>query len=130
MKIGMLAALGAAFMLAGCGSLAQNADVPQGVYVGGRATIADTSAVKIVDTGPSVQDGGRRVGGTSCKNKVWDPAPSRENAIALMKRQASELGFNAIHSVEVRNEAAAVMLNCWSAIVASGIAFHQTATAK
>jgi len=112
-------------LLAGCGTKAQNADVPQGVYLGGRPAIADTADVQIVETGPSVQDGGRRVGGTSCKNKVWDPAPSRDNAIALMKKQAQSLGFNAIHSVEVRNEAAAVMLNCWSAIVASGIAFKQ-----
>src|SRR6185312_9649094 len=79
--------LSAAALLAGCGSLAQNADVPQGVYVGGRPTIADNSNVQIVDTGPSVQNGGRLVGGTSCKNKVWDPAPSRDNAIALMKKQ-------------------------------------------
>lgn len=125
MKFRNITALCAGVLLVGCGSLAQNADVPQGVYVGGRPTIADTPNVRIVDSGPSVQQGGRKVGGTSCKNKVWDPAPSKDNAIALMKSQAAKLGFNAVHTVETHDMAAAVMLNCWSAIVASGIAFHQ-----
>lgn len=69
MKIDVLVPLGAALMLGSCGSLAQNADVPQGICVGGRATISDTSAVEIADIGPSVQDRGRRVGGTSCKTR-------------------------------------------------------------
>ncbi|MBZ0164611.1 MAG: hypothetical protein K8H74_18095 [Notoacmeibacter sp.] len=118
-------------VLSGCGTVAPNADVPQGVYfgIGKRAEIAPVDAVVIVDTGPTVQDGGRRVSGTSCKNKFWDPAPSEERAVAMMKQQAAGLGMNAIHSVEIRNEPAAVMINCWSAIVAKGIAFRHEAVA-
>jgi hypothetical protein len=83
--------------------------------------------VTIVDKGPPLAKEDQRVIGTSCKNKVWDPDPSRENAINLMKRQAADRGYNAIHSVQVIDDPAAVLKNCWSALIASGIAFKQGA---
>jgi len=118
-----------ALLVTGCGTTAPNADVNQGLtgLTGRTAVVPDTAVIEIVDTGPAVQDGGRRVFGTSCKNKIWDPAPSRDNALALMKRQAVDLGFNAIHSVQVRNDPSAIAKNCWAAIVAEGVAFTRMA---
>lgn len=113
--------------IAGCGTSAHNADVPAGVYTGlaGKPDIGDTSRVAVVPTGPSIEQGGKAVSGTSCKNKVWEPAPSEENAIALMKREAEGLSLNAVHSVSVDPDATALLKNCWSAVVAKGIAFKR-----
>lgn len=110
--------------LSGCGTTAPNADVNRGLtgLSGRTAVVADETNVVIADSGPSVAEGGRKVSGLSCKNKIWDPAPSRDNAIALMKRQAAELGFATVHSVQVRNDPSAIAKNCWSAIIAEGIA--------
>ncbi|MCF1452268.1 hypothetical protein ACQZ61_04225 [Agrobacterium vitis] len=123
-RIGLVAALGAG--LSGCGSTAQNSDV--GLVhtgLGGRAPIADVSAVEITETGPALAKEDQRVMGTSCRNKAWDPEPSRDNAINLMKQQAVSRGYNAVHSVKVFNDPAALVKNCWSALIASGIAYKQ-----
>ena len=116
-----------ALILTACGATAPNTDVAQGfVPISGRtAVVPDDAPVSVVASGPAVEAGGRRVFGTSCKNKLYDPAPSRDNALALMKRQAAELGFNAVHSVEVKDDPSPIAKNCWSAIVAEGVAFNQ-----
>lgn len=110
--------------LTGCGTVAPNSDVGL-VHTGfeGKVVVPDRSDVAITDTGPILSDEKQRVMGTSCKNKLWDPDPSRENALALMKRQAAERGYNAVHSVKVFSDPTAVAKNCWSALVASGIAY-------
>ena len=110
--------------LSGCGTVAQNSDVGL-VHVGGRANVADNGAVQIVQSGPPLSASTERVSGHSCRNKMWDPAPSDENAIALMKNQAASKGYNAIHSVQVIDDPAAIVKNCWSARIATGIAFKQ-----
>lgn len=112
-----------ATVLAGCGTMAENADIPQGFRTQHRPVIEDTSSVQIVESGPSVVQGGRRVAGTSCRHSLMDPPPSEANAVALMKRQAEQLGYNAVHSFEVKNDPLAVARNCWSAKIATGIAF-------
>lgn len=66
---------------------------------------------------------GNPVNGTSCKNKVWDADPTNERALDLMKNQAAQNGFDAIHSVKVAPDPAALAKNCWSAIHATGIAY-------
>ena len=111
--------------LAGCGTLATNSDVPSGVYVGlgGRDVIPDDTGVRVVASGPAIGQGGVRVSGESCKNKIWQPAPSRDNAVALMKRQAAERGLNIIHSMTVQDDDMALAKNCWSGIIAEGVAF-------
>lgn len=121
-----IAAIAAALMLAGCGTTAENADVPRGVYlgVGDRPAITAVDDVEITAAGPAIDEGGEAVAGTSCKNKLWDPAPSAENATALMLSQARERGFNAVHSIEVKPDPAALARNCWDAIIATGVAFR------
>lgn len=121
------ATLVAIVALTGCGSLASNSDVPTGIYTGvaGRPTIADSPSVKTVDSPSIRRSGGAEVFGTSCKNKIWEPEPSKENAIALMKRQAADLGMNVVYSVSVQSDATALLKNCWSAITAAGKAFKE-----
>lgn len=103
--------------LAGC--------VSSGFHAGARGTApVDDGSVAIVETGPSVPDGGKIVSGTSCMNLITDPAPTDEMAISVLKREARKKGFNAIHSVETRSDEAALAKNCWSAKVATGIAFN------
>lgn len=114
--------------LASCGTTAQNSDVGL-VHTGlnGRATIESTGAVEVVETGPGLSATTERVSGHSCRNKMWDPPPSRDNAIALMKQQAQSKGYDAVHSVKVINDPAAIAKNCWSALIATGIAFKKPA---
>ncbi|MBL4757482.1 MAG: hypothetical protein JKY32_07545 [Rhizobiales bacterium] len=101
-----------------------NSDVPSGIHMGPRPTIAAPGGIQIVKAGPTTLQGGEIVQGVSCKSKLWDPSPSRENAINLMKKQAAEKGFSFIHSVAVSPSAVAVAINCWTAIEAKGIAFN------
>jgi len=118
--------LGSMLVLSGCGTIAQNSDVGL-IHTGlaGRPSVTDPTGVTVVEAGPALSDEKQRVMGTSCKNKLWDPAPSRDNALALMKKQAAERGYNAVHSVTVFSDPTAIAKNCWSALVASGIAFNQ-----
>jgi len=106
----------------GCGTTpGLNTDVPNGVYAGAaRPVPTDPGGITITDDGPR----GKQVYGISCKNKMWDPNPSRENAIALMKQQAKSQGFNAIHTVIVNDEGASLLKNCWSSLQAYGIAYN------
>ncbi|MGG7519659.1 hypothetical protein ACQ3G6_17425 [Allorhizobium undicola] len=112
--------------VSGCGSIAQNNDVgPVRTGLGGRASVADVSGVEVTQTGPALVKEDQRVIGTSCRNKMWDPEPSRENALNLMKQQAKARGYNAVHSVQVYNDPAALVKNCWSALIATGIAYKK-----
>ncbi|WP_154664949.1 hypothetical protein [Allorhizobium undicola] len=112
--------------VSGCGSIAQNNDVgPVHTGLGGRASVAEVSEVEITQTGPALAKEDQRVIGTSCRNKMWDPEPSRENALNLMKQQAKARGYNAVHSVQVYNDPAALVKNCWSALIATGIAYKK-----
>ncbi|WP_018688716.1 hypothetical protein [Ahrensia kielensis] len=111
-------------VVSGCGTTAQNADVNQGLALKANA-VAEVSNVQVFETGPAGTSWRNEVKGVSCKNKLYDPAPSEANALNLMKKQAAERGFNAVHSVTVNNlGAAAVAINCWSALEAKGVAFN------
>jgi uncharacterized protein YbjQ (UPF0145 family) len=115
---------GLAVGLANCGTSSPNSDIGL-VHVAGVKTIAPVADVAIVPTGPAPASDNQKVVGTSCKNKAWDPAPSKDNAINLMKRQAAERGYNAVYSVDVKPDPSPMMKNCWSALIASGIAFKR-----
>jgi hypothetical protein len=114
---------GLALSLSSCGSLAPDTDVPQGVYlgIGDRPDLVDDASVKIVEGQPP-KSGGRPVTGTSCQNKLWEAAPTRERAIAVMKRQAKAAGMNAIYAVSTRADPNSISKNCWAAIIATGTA--------
>ncbi|WP_174804345.1 hypothetical protein [Martelella limonii] len=110
--------------LASCGTVAENADVGVGFSMGQRA-IEPVEEVQIVETGPRQTDPKQRVEGYSCKNKLWDPRASKDNAVNLMKKQAKDRGYNTVHSVTVANDPMAPIKNCWEGIMARGIAFSQ-----
>jgi hypothetical protein len=115
-------ALAAALLLTACGTPPGiNADVPTGVYAGvSRPVPAAVATVQEVATGPA---DAIEVVGISCKNKIWDPAPSAENARNLMLNKAASQGLNAVHSVTVKPISVSVIINCWQAIEARGLAF-------
>lgn len=105
-----------------CGPFVSNTDRPSGLYVGGGAPVSGDFGVAMVDQAP---EGGVQVEGISCRNKVWDPAPTDDSAIAVLRRETAEAGYNAVHLVSVERVSGAMLMNCWSAIRATGLAFNQ-----
>lgn len=109
--------------LAGCGATVSNTDKPSGVYLAGAPSVAGDFNVRLVEAAPV--SGGKPVSGVSCKNKIWDPAPSNEVAISVMRREAAKAGFDSVYLQEVAPAADALLMNCWAAIEARGLAFDQ-----
>ena len=66
------------------------------------------------------------VEGIACKNKIWDEEPTRDAAIAVLKRETAKNGYSKVRvlSIEESGFAADTAKNCWSMIVAKGIAFN------
>jgi hypothetical protein len=61
---------------------------------------------------------------TSCKNKAWDPAPTKENAILQLRSFAREKGANAIGDVFCDPPMDTNLgKNCWSSIRCTATAF-------
>lgn len=85
--------------------------------------VEDTKDVVVITDILDIE--GKLVKGTSCQNKLWDPKPSSERAILLLKRQAKELGFTKVHSVRTIDDPTAYVKNCWSAILAFGTAYNE-----
>jgi Domain of unknown function (DUF4410)/RcsF lipoprotein len=58
----------------------------------------------------------------SCRQKIWDPPASQENALAQMKLQASSIGANGITNLTCQDESSASALsqNCFSVVTCSG----------
>ena len=53
---------------------------------------------------------------TSCKQKIWDPGASQEDAIDQLRAKASRLGRNGIAGVICDDpEGMTLSKNCWSA---------------
>ncbi|MGZ9098405.1 MAG: heavy metal-binding domain-containing protein [Brevundimonas sp.] len=104
------------------------ATLPLVASCGAMVAIEDASGLSAAQQAlPIRQDadlrGGRIVGlveGHSCKNKAWDPAPSRADADRQLRLQATRLGGNAIVSVRYESRGVTVQPNCWSSITAYG----------
>ena len=58
----------------------------------------------------------------SCKNKLWDPSPTRSDALTQMKLKASEAGANGIKDISCSTEGTSLGTNCWSAMRCVGTA--------
>lgn len=117
-----LAAVLALAVVSACGPLVENTDRPTGITLGGGAPIAGDGGVSLVEAAPA---NGVEVEGISCRNKLWDPAPTNQSAIDTMRREAAAAGYNAVHLVSVGPAGNALLMNCWSAIRATGLAFNQ-----
>lgn len=117
MKRAMTAILGA--MLAGCGSFVEVVKVDE-------ANAAAVAGVKVLTR---EQLGGRKtemvqtISATSCKNKLWDPEPTRENAIEQLRVKAARIGADTVTNLFCRDEPTTNLgTNCWSAVVCEAAA--------
>ena len=113
--------IGSYAIIAGCGSLADNTDASSGINIVGSTQVVGEMA-SVVDRVPSGVTQ-TRVSGISCKNKLWDPAPSDEVAIAVLRRQVSAAGFGSVAVISVQPLTDPIAINCWAAIEAVGLAF-------
>lgn len=59
---------------------------------------------------------------TSCKNKVWDPAASQDNALAQLRLKASQLGGTAVANVACGGDGTNLATNCWQSVNCRGTA--------
>ena len=64
-----------------------------------------------------------KIEAVSCKNKIWDAAPSREDGIEQLKFKAAREGATAIGNITCSPDSSSFGKNCWSAIVCSAIAY-------
>jgi len=58
----------------------------------------------------------------SCKNKFWDPDPSRSDALTQMKLKAREAGATGIKDISCSGEGTSLGTNCWSSLRCVGTA--------
>jgi hypothetical protein len=108
--------------LAACGSTVSNTDKPTGIYIAGATEVSGDFGVSVSEERP--KNGGVEVSGVSCKNKLWEPAPTNEIAISVLKREVSNAGYDSVFITSVGPDPDALIKNCWSAIIAVGIAFN------
>ena len=107
--------------LAGCGAQVLNTDKPTGMYLGGAGAESQVSNVELVETNPP--NAGVKVEGISCANKMWETA-TEANAIEVAKREAAKLGYSKLRIASVETSGTTLAYNCWSIVVATGIAFN------
>ena len=108
--------------LAGCGSFVANSDKPRGFYLAGANEVSGDFGIKVAKNAPS--RAGEKITGISCKNKLWEAKPTNEKAVAVLKREARDAGYNTVYIISIEKDSSALLKNCWSAIKASGIAFN------
>lgn len=61
------------------------------------------------------------VEGISCKNKVWDHAATRSNAVSQARYWALELGANGITNLQCDHpRGTTTTYNCWESITCTG----------
>jgi uncharacterized protein YbjQ (UPF0145 family) len=63
--------------------------------------------------------------GFSCKNKIWDSAPSNQAALAQLRESAAKSGADGIINVSYLSGGFDLAMNCWSSITATGTAIRQ-----
>ena len=74
---------------------------------------------QVLTTGPTLE-----ISATDCKRVIEGNAPTAVIALDRLRAEAAQNGFNAIHSVVVKDTGAAALLsNCWSQVRASGVAY-------
>ena len=64
---------------------------------------------------------------TSCKNQLWDPPPSQEDAIDQLRFKTQALGGNAIINILCESvEGTSIAKNCWSSVTCYATAIKIT----
>ena len=56
------------------------------------------------------------VEGISCKNKTWEPAATKTNAINQAKYWAYEMGADALLNIQCDHPRSTTIYNCWESI--------------
>jgi hypothetical protein len=64
----------------------------------------------------------RSVQAWSCKNKLWEPPATKENAIKQLKLVAHRLGATAIMDIEFGGHGTSLSTNCWNSVIVVGMA--------
>lgn len=105
--------------LAGCGSFAPNTNASDPINIVGTTT-QDVSSVAIVDSAPA---SAVAISGIDCRNKMWDPVPTAPRAIDALRVQAMQLGKTNVYVRAIEPHPAPISINCWSALVARGLAY-------
>jgi len=60
---------------------------------------------------------------TSCKNKMWDPTPTQEDATDQLRVKAARLGGNGLLNLTCEAPSGtSVVTNCWSSLTCHGAA--------
>ena len=60
---------------------------------------------------------------TSCKNKLWDPSPTPEDATDQLRVKAARLGGNGLLNVTCETASGtSLVTNCWSSLTCHGAA--------
>jgi hypothetical protein len=60
---------------------------------------------------------------TSCKNKLWDPSPTAEDATDQLRVKAARLGGNGLLGVTCEAPSGTSLItNCWSSLTCHGAA--------
>lgn len=72
------------------------------------------------DTYPKVSEYLNIVVGHSCKNKLWDKEPSKDDAIKQLKNNAYLLDAESVVEVVFNTRNTSLATNCWSSIKATG----------
>jgi hypothetical protein len=109
-----------AFGLFGCGPQVAVIKVDQSTAIEARNAVKIYSAKQLVekryeDLGP--------IEATSCKSLMWDPIPTREDAVTQLRVRAINLGGNGLLNLMCdATQGTSVSKNCWSSITCSASA--------
>jgi S1-C subfamily serine protease len=60
------------------------------------------------------------IAATSCKNKIWDPAATEDDAKAQLRFRAVQAGADAVIDVVCSSDSTSVATNCWSSVACQG----------
>lgn len=119
MKFGVLLIVG---LVAGCGPAAQIGYID--VSKQSRDDITESFNVQIFEGSsphPRIETYYESLHATSCKNKLWDPPPTKGNALQQLRLKALSLGANAIVNVHFDTQGTdALGTNCWKSVTATG----------
>jgi len=64
---------------------------------------------------------------TSCKNKLWDPSPTQEDATDQLRVKAARLGGNGLLNVICEaSSGTSLITNCWSSLTCHSAAIKVT----